>query len=396
MKLKSLETIPISQLTARVGSTPFYLYDRSAIQSRINNLRQSLSPEIAIHYAIKANPMAALICYMANLVDGFDVASAEELKLALDAGMNPHSISFAGPGKTEKELRQALAAEVLIHAESLTEIERISKFSQSLKIPPCVSLRVNPDYSMKSSGMKMGGGPSAFGMDIEIIPEVIKVCTHLGITIQGLHFFSGSQILTAATLIEHFENTTQALLKFQSLFARPLKYLCLGGGFGIPYFPQEKDLDIESVGNCLKQQASKLKSVFPKAKIAIELGRYLVGEAGAFIAKVVDKKVSRGKVFVIIDGGMNNHLAASGNLGQVIKRNYPLINLSKKSSSNAKMELVNVVGPLCTPLDTLATDIELMNVEVGDLIAVLQSGAYGLTASPQDFLSHKKINEVLF
>lgn len=393
MKMKCLQDIPINQLAERVGSTPFYVYDRSAIKSRVSELRQQLSQDISIHYAIKANPMPALICFIADLVDGFDVASAYELAAALNSGKAANSISFAGPGKTDTEIRQALAAQVLLHVESKRELQRVVNLSQSLSLKARISLRVNPEFSMKSSGMKMGGGPAAFGIDAEEIPEVVKLSQQLGVSVEGLHFFSGSQILNAATLIENFEKTTQSLIQMKNLFSTELTSLSIGGGFGIPYSLQDQALNIQAVAKALNQQASKLKQNFPKAKLIIELGRYLVGEAGAFVAKVVDKKNSRGKTFVILDGGMNYHLAASGNLGQVIKRNYPMINASKTAASNR--EIVNVVGPLCTPLDTLATDMELAFVDIGDLIVIFQSGAYGLTASPQDFLSHEKIKEVL-
>lgn len=383
----------IHQLADRVGSTPFYVYDRRVIQQKIDELKRNLPKELSIHYAVKANPMSALLCFMSDLVDGFDVASANELKLALDTGMSPQKISFAGPGKTDAELKQAIAAEVLIHVESMNEIKRLHRMGQNLGITPRVSLRINPDFTIKASGMKMSGGSKVFGIDIEDIPQVVSECQKLKVSIDGLHFFSGSQNLNAHSLLDGFEKTIQILNGMKSLFLDPIKYINIGGGFGIPYFDQDQELDIVTVAKGLNQQIPLLRKNYPIADFSLELGRYLVGESGIFVAKVIDKKISRGKTFIVLDGGMNVHLAASGNLGQVIKKSFPIRNVSKLTS--AKKEVLNVSGPLCTPLDTLAIELEISFVDIGDLIAVFQSGAYGLTASPQDFLSHDKVKEVL-
>lgn len=383
----------IDNISYQVGSTPFYLYDRSIIAHKVDLLKSKLSKNISLHYAIKANPMPALVCFLSRIVDGFDVASSGELKVALDSGMSSSKISFAGPGKTQEELSQAIAAEVLINVESPNEMYRIFELSKKINVRPRIGLRINPHFEMKSSGMKMGGGAKPFGIDSESIPELINKMDSLGLSIEGLHLYPGSQSLNAEIIAQTQNQSIDFILGLKKYFKSPLKIINIGGGFGIPYFENEEELNLDLVIPNLNHLSEKIKNNFPEAEIVLELGRYLVGESGIYISRIIDKKISRGKTFLILDGGMNHHLAASGNLGQVIKKNFP-IHIASRLQSKDK-ERVSVVGPLCTPLDQFATDIEIETCEVGDLVAVFQSGAYGLTSSPQDFLSHARIKEVL-
>ena len=385
--------MPLSRLAERIGQTPFYAYDRQLIAARVAELRAALPGEIKLHYAMKANPMPALVGFMAALVDGIDVASGGELKVALDAGTSPHEISFAGPGKREGELRQAVAAGILINIESFREVELLTRISRELALPARVAVRVNPDFELKGSGMKMGGGPKQFGVDAEQVPELLALIGRQGLAFEGFHLFAGSQNLKAESICEAQQKSYQLALQLAAHAPSPVRFLNLGGGFGIPYFPGEQRLDLAPIGNNLQQLAERARTDFPGASLVIELGRYLVGEAGIYVAQVVDRKVSRGQTYLVIDGGLNHHLSASGNFGQVIRKNYPVAIGNKLG--HAADESVSVVGPLCTPLDILADRMRLPTAEAGDLFVVFQSGAYGASASPQAFLGHPPVVEAL-
>lgn len=385
--------IPLTQLALRVGSTPFYAYDRALLRSRVQQLRAVLPEPMRLHYSIKANPMPALVQQMAGLVDGLDVASAGELKCALDTGMSAQNISFAGPGKTDAELTQALAAGVLIHLESETELERLDRLGNSFGITPKIVLRVNPEFELKSSGMKMGGGSRQFGIDAEMVPSVLQKIAGMAMDFHGFHIFCGSQNLRPDAIVDAQAKIFQLAIELADQGRVAPRVLNIGGGFGIPYFPGEQTLDLAPIAAHLHAWMPRLSLALPQAVVALELGRYLVGEAGIYVTKIIDRKVSRGQVFLVTDGGMHQHLAASGNLGQVIRKNYPIA-LGNRMCGEQR-ETVSIVGPLCTPLDLLADKIELERARIGDLVVVFQSGAYGLSASPVDFLSHARALEVL-
>lgn len=383
----------LNRLTQRVGSTPYFAYDRKLITERILFLRQCLPNKIKLHYAMKANPMPAVVQHIAGLVDGIDVASLGEIKVALDTGMLPSKMSFAGPGKNEHELSCAIAAGIVINIESELELERIVALAERLGITPKVAVRINPDFELKSSGMKMGGGPKQFGIDAERAPIVLRRIVEFGIVFEGLHIFSGSQNLKVEAIQDAHEKTLQLAVRLAKESSVSIPSLNMGGGFGIPYFPGESPLNLVAVGENLQHLLNKIESELSDTQFVIELGRYIVAEAGIYVCRVLDKKNSRGQLFLITDGGMHHHLAASGNFGQVIRKNYPVTVGTK--AETAETEVVSVVGPLCTPLDLLADQMELPKAEVGDLIVVFQSGAYGLTASPISFLSHPIPLEVL-
>ena len=385
--------LSLTRLAQRVGTTPFYAYDRQKITERITLLRQYLPSEIHLHYAIKANPMVAVVQHLASLVDGLDIASMEEMKVALDTTMLPERISFAGPAKTEAELCCAIAAGVVLNMESEQEMEHIANLGENFGIRPKVAVRVNPDFELKSSGMKMGGGSKQFGVDAERVPAMLARISALKLDFEGFHIFSGSQNLKAASIQEAHEKTLQLGMHLAKHAPMPVRLLNIGGGFGIPYFPGEQALDLASIGENLHRLLPIVKQQLPESQIAIELGRYLVAEAGVYVCRVLERKVSRGQIFLITNGGLHHHLAASGNFGQVIRKNYPVVVGNKVQGS--EREVVSVVGPLCTPLDLLADQMEMAKAQAGDLIVVLQSGAYGLTASPTAFLSHPAPKEVL-
>lgn len=383
----------LSLLAARVGHTPFYAYDRALLRTRVAALRGVLPPGIQLHYAMKANPLPALVGLMAHLVDGIDVASAGELKVALDAGANPAEVSFAGPGKRDAELRQAVASRVLVNIESFREVTALEAISNELGLPARVAVRVNPDFELKGSGMKMGGGPKQFGVDVEQVPALLAHIGHMGLAFEGFHLFAGSQNLRAESICEAQQKSYALALRLAQDAPQPVRFLNLGGGFGIPYFPGEQRLDLAPIGDNLARLVQQAQVELPEAALVIELGRYLVGEAGVYVARIVDRKTSRGQVYLVTDGGLHQHLAASGNFGQVVRKNYPVTIGNRADSPHT--EIASVVGPLCTPLDLLADRMTLPVAQIGDLAVVFQSGAYGASASPQGFLGHPACVEVL-
>lgn len=385
--------LPLSRLAARVGQTPFYAYDRGLVSQRVAQLRTALPAAIKLHYAMKANPMPALVAHLAGQVDGIDVASTGEMQVALDAGVSPSEISMAGPGKRASELHQAVAAGILVNLESASEIEPLRAASEHLGVPARVAVRINPDFELKSSGMKMGGGPKQFGIDAEQVPQVLRQIEQAGLGFEGFHIFAGSQNLKSEAIIEAQLKCFELALRLADAAPAPVRTLNLGGGFGIPYFPGESALDLRPIGDNLAELATRAAECLPTASIVIELGRFLVGEAGIYVCRVLDRKISRGHTFLVTDGGLHHHLAASGNFGQVIRKNYPATIGNHAEAPLA--DPVSVVGPLCTPLDLLADRMALPHAQAGDLVVIFQSGAYGYSASPHRFLGHPAPVEVL-
>jgi diaminopimelate decarboxylase len=385
--------VPLDRLAARVGATPFYAYDRALITARIRDLRRRLPKAVNLNYAMKANPMPAVVQHLAGLVDGIDVASVREMQVALDTPMPAERISFAGPGKTADQLSRAVAAGIVINLESEDEMRAAAKAGKALGVQPRVAVRVNPDFGLKASGMHMGGGAQQFGVDAERVPAMLKRIGTLGLAFEGFHIFSGSQNLRADILIDTQAKTIDLALALAKHAPGPLRHLNIGGGFGVPYFPGDAALDIAPVGKALGERLKAAGPALSGVRVMVELGRYIVGEAGVYVCRVTERKLSRGEVFLVTDGGLHHHLAASGNFGQVIRRNYPVAVGTRMGA--AKQEAVNVVGPLCTPLDLLGAKMTLPRAAPGDLVVVFQSGAYGLTASPTAFLSHPPPAEIL-
>lgn len=383
----------LQQISAMLGKTVFYAYDRAVIAQQVQRFRAAVPARIKLHYAIKANPYWPVVQYMRPLVDGFDVASQKEMLLAMQSGMPVHDISFAGPGKTDTELAAAITAGVTLNVESVNELKRIAQLGQQLQLTPAVALRVNPAFELKASGMKMAGGAKPFGIDEEQVFELLGQIGTMPVKLRGFHIYCGSQNLKPEALIEAHQLTFALAAKLTAACPYKPNLINLGGGFGIPYFPGEKRLDLQPVSKSLKQLVADYEQVFADIELVIELGRFLVAEAGIYACQVVDKKVSRGTTYLVCNGGLHHHLANSGNFGQVIRKNYPVA-IGNKLGEEAT-ELVTVVGPLCTPLDILADKVQLPKAEVGDWIVVYQSGAYGPSASPQDFLGHPAVVEIL-
>jgi diaminopimelate decarboxylase len=383
----------VSLLAARAGQTPFYAYDRAVLRERVASLREALPREVKLHFAMKANPFPAVVGFMVALVDGIDVASAGELKVALDAGADACEVSFAGPGKRAAELRQAVASKVLVNIESIREVRLLDEIAVELGLPARVAVRINPDFELKSSAVKMSGGPKPFGIDVEQVPAVLEQIGRRGLKFEGFHIFAGSQNLRADAIVEAQQESFALALRLARHAPAPVRFLNLGGGFGIPYFPGEKRLDLAPIAASLDLLVRRTKAELSDATLVLELGRYLVGEAGIYVTRIIDRKVSRGHVFLVTDGGLNHHLAASGNFGQILRKNYPMI-IGNRAESTER-EVASVVGPLCTPLDLLADRMEMAVAQPGDLAVVFQSGAYGASASPQQFLGHPRCMEIL-
>ena len=390
-KVLQIGGIPLTELAAQMGEAPFYAYDRNVIDTQLDKLRQALPTGIHLHYAMKANPMPEVVNYLAQRTDGLDVASGGELKVALATGINPKLVSFAGPGKSEAELLLAIQSGVTINMESEGEMARIAACAELLKTTPRVAIRVNPDFELKASGMKMAGGPKPFGVDAERVPAMLEQLATMPLDFRGFHIFCGSQNLRPEAIIEAQTNTFELAFRLAESAPKPVEWLNIGGGLGVPYFPGEQRLPLEDIAENLFNCLDKAKTELPQAEIVMELGRYLVAEAGIYVCKIVDRKRSRGQTFLITNGGLHHHLAVSGNFGQVIRKNYPVCIGNRVNAE--EMEMVNIVGPLCTPLDILADKISLPSADIGDLVVIFQSGAYGYSASPHGFLSHPPPSE---
>ncbi|MEO1594063.1 MAG: pyridoxal-dependent decarboxylase, exosortase A system-associated [Pseudomonadota bacterium] len=383
----------ISDIAREMGPGPFYVYDSALVRQRIEHLRQHLPEDMHLHYAVKANPMPALVKFIAPLVDGLDIASALEMHVALDTGMSPEFMSFAGPGKRVPELEQAVAAGITVTIESTTEMKRLEAIAAAQHVRPRVALRINPDFELKTSGMKMSGGPKQFGIDAEIVPEIIDHIVTSELDLVGIHIFCGSQNLKPDALIEAQRKSWDLASELMARMPYALEWFNIGGGFGIPYFPGDTPLDIAPIGATLAEIHEAIKKQSPSTDLVIELGRYIIGEAGLYCCEVIDRKTSRGRTYLVADGGLHHHLAASGNFGQIIRKNYPVLIGNRVFSDNPEVQ--SIVGPLCTPLDLLADQMEMTRGEIGDYVVVFQSGAYGPTASPINFLSHPHPRERL-
>lgn len=379
-------------LVAEAGDTPLFVYDLGLIDAKIGRFRAAFQ-SVHLHFAMKANPYLPLLKHVGSKVDGVDLASGGELAIAMAASVDPAVTSFAGPGKRDADLEAAIRAGVTLNAESEGEVERALGIGVRLGIRPRLAVRVNPDFEIKGSGMRMGGGAKPFGVDAARVPELVRRIVEAGADWRGFHIFAGSQALDAGALIEAQTATVALAAELAEAAGAEPPLVNLGGGFGIPYFHGEEPIDVETIAAALAGTLGKRAQVLANTEFAIELGRWLVGECGVYLTRIVDRKESHGKTFLVTDGGMQHQLAASGNFGQVVRRNYPVAIANRFGAEPAGD--VTVVGCLCTPLDRLADDVALPDARPGDLVAVFLAGAYGLSASPQAFLAQQAAREMV-
>lgn len=381
-------------LVERAGDTPLFVYDLAIARARVAALRAAMPAGLSIHYAIKANSHPGLLAEMRKVVDGFDVASAGELEQALSAGMSADHVSFAGPGKRTREIEAAIRARATLNAESEGEVDRALAIAEQIGIAPRIAVRVNPDFDLKGSGMRMGGGAKPFGVDAERVPNLVRHIIAAGADWRGFHIFAGSQALDAHAIADTQAQTVALAGRIaQDIGAAPA-LVNIGGGLGVPYFPGDSAVDIVLTGERLAATLDGRDAILAETKFAMELGRFLVAECGVYLTRIVDRKISHGETFLATDGGLHHQLAASGNFGTVIRRNYPIA-VARKFGGATVTEIVHVVGCLCTPLDRLADAVMLPRAEVGDLVAMFMAGAYGASASPSAFLGHPPALEIV-
>lgn len=380
-------------LADAAGDTPLFVYDSAMLTARVAEWRAAMPAEVQLHYAMKANPYPPLLAYMAGLVDGFDVASGGELKAALGCGMAAGHISFAGPGKRDRELEAAISAGATLNLESAGEADRALSIAAHLGLTPRLAVRVNPDFDLKGSGMKMGGGAKPFGVDAAEVAPLVRRLIDAGADWRGFHIFAGSQALDAAAIAETQAQTVALAARLAGGIGVAPPLVNLGGGMGVPYFPGDKPVDTVAVGEALAATLAARDPILADSRFAMELGRWLVAEAGVYLTRIVDRKTSHGETFLVTDGGLHHQLAASGNFGTVIRRNYPIAVAGRFGAEPS--EIVSVVGCLCTPLDRLGDQLSLPRAQVGDLIAIFQAGAYGASASPAAFLGQGPAGEML-
>ena len=389
----AIGTRTASSLVAEAGQTPLFVYSAALLRRRASDLMNALPSRVAIHYAVKANPYKPLLQLMSELIDGFDIASAGELALVQQAGIAAYRVSFAGPGKRTSELAAAITAGITLNLESEGEASRALDTAARLGITPRLAIRVNPTFDLKGSGMKMGGGAKQFGVDAERVPALARMVIASGAEWRGFHIFPGSQALGAAAIIESQTHALALAARLAEASGAALPHCNLGGGLGIPYFPGDEPVDLAAIGTALSEALAQLPPVLAETQFCLELGRYLVGEAGVYLTEIVDRKLSHGEIFLITDGGLHHQLAASGNFGTVVRRNYPVA-IATKFDAPVE-EQASVVGCLCTPLDRLAEKGGFPRADVGDLVAVFCAGAYGASASPAQFLGHGPAAEML-
>jgi diaminopimelate decarboxylase len=378
--------------------TPCYVYFMDDIAARCEALRQAFASRFQISYAVKANPNIGLLQRLRAHIDALDISSAGEMQRALRAGWPPQRLSFTGPGKRPQELVTAVTQRIgHIVVESVHEARTVSQIASACGTQQDILVRLTPRRIPRGFGLNMAGKPSQFGIDEEDLDAAFAALKTLpGLRIRGCHIYSGTQCLDADALVEHFAICCELFRQCATRHALTPHVLVFGSGFGIPYYPGQQALDLGSLAARVQLVLDDLlqDDRFRHAACMLETGRYLVGEAGIFVTRVIRIKVSRGTRIAICDGGMHHHLAACGHLGTVFHRNYRIfkVNASEGTGATATYDLV---GPLCTTIDTLGHAVALPPLDEGDLLGIHCSGAYGLTASPLHFISHPPPQEIV-
>jgi diaminopimelate decarboxylase len=387
----------LGEIVRRYG-TPAFVYFLADIDHRISDLREAFGGRFKISYAAKANPNSHLLALMRDRVDLIDVSSGGEVDLARQAGWSGDRISFTGPGKRDVELTLALDHRVGdIVVESVEEARRLNTLAGRLGRTAAILLRLAPARLPRGFGVNMAGRPTQFGVDEEVAPAAIRqirAFDHLDL--RGFHIYSGTQCLNARSIVENYSIFAELFRSVAEDHGLAVRKLIFGSGLGIPYHEGDEPLDLAEVGRGVASVCALLDSspLLREAELILETGRYVVGEAGVFLTRVISVKDSRGTRIAVCDGGMNHHLGACGHLGSVIHRNYRIVRIGGDAAHDQTFAY-NLVGPLCTSIDTLGHDVRLPELAPGDILGVHCSGAYGLTASPVHFISHPPAKEII-
>lgn len=384
----------VTELAARFG-TPLYLYDGDVLTAQFRGLRDRLDPAIDIYYSLKANPNVSVCGLLHTLGAKAEVSSLTELRTALTARVAPQDILFLGPGKSREEIVECLTQGVrAIICESFGELELIDDVARDLGTTAKVVLRVNPSFTVKGSGLTMGGKPRQFGIDeAQLLADPTLASRFGAVALMGVQAYMGTRILTEETIVENTRRIFDLAERVAAFLGFDLELVDVGGGLGVAYFERERDLDVEVLTETLNPVIAAFAAAHPGTSLAMELGRYLVATCGTYVTRVRFVKESMDERFAVADGGTNHHMAAVG-IGSFVKRNFPMRLVNRVSL--AENVPWNVTGPLCTPNDTIGKAVALPEDLVpGDLVAVDRSGAYGVTASPVHFLSHGYPAEVL-
>ncbi|MBA4147307.1 MAG: type III PLP-dependent enzyme [Verrucomicrobia bacterium] len=385
---------------AKDFGTPCYVYDIDKLKSRATDTRAAFASHFKLSYAVKANPNLSLLVQMKNSVDMLDISSGGELKRTMATQWDPEKISFTGPAKTDTELYESVEARIgEIILESVNEAERLSAIAARAGVVQPVLLRISPIRIPAGFGSTMAGRPTPFGIDEEVAESALDQIRGMkSLRVKGFHIYAGTQCLKADSIVENLESCMRLFRKLCEKADFVPEKLIFGSGLGIPYHLGDEPLDINAIGNAINPQLKAFRESgrFANTDLVLELGRYLIGEAGYYLMRVLNIKKSRGATLCICDGGMHHHLAASGHLGSVIPRNYQMFKTGADTDSDANLQPYELCGPLCTSIDRIGRAVKLPNLCVGDVIAIKSSGAYGITASPMHFISHAPPKEIMF
>lgn len=375
--------------------TPIYLYDCQRIRENITNLIQALPKESCLYYSMKANPLLGVCQCVKQYILNIEVSSVGEMRGALKAGFLNENILFSGPGKRCEELFKAVSEDVKINVESIQEIKIIIKVCESISKKAKLMVRINPKIANNSDGIKMSGLPSQFGIDYSEIEEAIRIIVaSQWLVLVGFAIYMGSQILNADTIVLNTDKIMKLCIELKKRYSLRIKELDVGGGFGVSYY-DEKQLNLNVLKSGLNSLLQRHGNDMIDIKISFESGRYLLANSGFFITKVLYVKKSKERTYIICDGGFNNVLLASF-FTKEVRGNFPieLIKNEPKIISNDIFEYY-ISGPLCSPADLMGIKVSLPSVQKGDYILIRNVGAYGLTYSSTNFISHPIPAEIL-
>jgi diaminopimelate decarboxylase len=385
--------IPVEELVAEAGGTPLFVYDNNIIGGQIARLRAAMPDGLAVYFSVTANPSEELLSFIGRYIDGFRVVSRGELERLKRAGLAGIPITFAGPGKRDDELEAGIAAGATISVESEGEARRAILAGERAGVRPKLAVRVNPPFSMDNGKVSLGARPSPFGIDADRVPALVRGLIEADIDWRGLHLFAAVQCLDDSALIEAHKIIIACAGEIAEELDMPLPELNLGGGFDVPCFDGEQPLDVYRMAAALHDTLCSGPELLATTRISLELGRWIVAEAGVYLTRILDRTESCGETFLTTDGGGQHLLRATGCLQERAHGNYPIA-VATRFAAPAE-EQVTVTGCLATPHDVLGDQVMLPRAEPGDLIAVFTAGAYGLTASPQAWESRPAAREMV-